>query len=190
MIMICLSVVLVKKFQSPSKVVLASTWDTWDNSIIQSCSRMRLTGLVASEKLTDSKTPKRRVVVITLAASSQTRERTARTEVIRIAWMLEVCRWCPHCCAFQEIYWMERWLWIMLGLMTKTNTNLWSENNLKKLESVKQGACRSDPHQQSICQACYHIPELWDVVVITSVWSYFTRQRSWFEGQYWAQTAQ
>ena len=28
MIMICLRVVLVKKFQSPSKVVLASTWDT------------------------------------------------------------------------------------------------------------------------------------------------------------------
>ena len=46
MIMICLSVVLVKKFQSPSKVVLASTWDTWDNSIIQSCSRMRLSGFV------------------------------------------------------------------------------------------------------------------------------------------------
>ena len=95
MIMICLRVVLVKKFQSPSKVVLASTWDTWDSSIIQSCSGIRLIRWVDCEypeKLTDSKTPKRSVVVITLAASSQTRERTARTEVIRIAWMLEVCR--------------------------------------------------------------------------------------------------
>ena len=106
MIMICLRVVLVKKFQSPSNVVLARTWDTWDSSIIQSCSGIRLVGWVDCwypEKLTDSKTPKRRVVVITLAASSQTRERTARTEVIRIAYTLEVRRWGQHFCAFQEI---------------------------------------------------------------------------------------
>ena len=42
MIMICLRVVLVKKFQSPAKVVLASTWDTWDSSIIRSCSGITL----------------------------------------------------------------------------------------------------------------------------------------------------
>ena len=37
------------------------------------------------ENLTDSKTPKSRVVVITLEASSQTRASTARTDVINIA---------------------------------------------------------------------------------------------------------
>ena len=47
----------------------------------------------------------------------------------------------------------------MLGLMTKTNTNLWCENDLKELESIKQRSSWGHPHKEGIDQACYHVPE-------------------------------